>query len=90
VYPEIDFEHSCGYGRGGHRRDSYDRYMVRMREMKESARSSGSACTNGAGTGDAKVPGPKAETGRSLRSGRERARDMGWYCVSDGTPLRTG
>ena len=87
VYPEFDFEVPVGFGEFGTLGDSMDRYMVRVREMKESVKILRQALKQ--------IPdGPVlAKVARNFRppAGEcqvrvESARgDMGWYAVSDGT-----
>jgi NADH-quinone oxidoreductase subunit D len=93
VYPEFDFDIPVGTGEKGALGDCWDRYMVRMREMKESCRIVRQAL-DGLPEGPviAKVPRtfrpPKGEVYVRLEASRG---DMGWFVVSDGTafPYRT-
>ncbi len=87
VYPEFEFEVPVGKGEWGQLGDSMDRYMVRMREMKESVKILRQALAQiPSGSVLAKVPRnfkpPKGECQIRIESGRG---DMGWYAVSDGT-----
>ncbi len=87
VYPELEFEIPVGTGEKGTLGDSFDRYMVRMREMQES-------CTilrqclkmMPAGSAIAKVARkfkpPPGEVYIRVESARG---DMGFYVVSDGS-----
>ena len=98
IYPEIDFEVPVGTGEVGTVGDCFDRYMVRMREMKESCKIL-RQCLRQIPEGPviAKVPRkfkpPAGDAYVRLESARG---DMGWYCVSDGSEyphrvkIRTG
>jgi NADH-quinone oxidoreductase subunit D len=93
VYPEFDFDIPIGTGEKGVLGDCWDRYMVRMREMKESCRIVRQALAGlPEGPVIAKVPRtfrpPKGEVYVRLEASRG---DMGWFVVSDGTafPYRT-
>jgi len=98
VYPELDFEIPVGRGEMGTLGDSFDRYIVRMDEMKQSCRIL-RQCLRQIPKGPviAKVPRnfkpPAGDTYVRLESARG---DMGWYVVSDGTAfphrckIRTG
>jgi NADH-quinone oxidoreductase subunit D len=98
VYPELEFDVPVGTGEMGTVGDCFDRYMVRIREMHESARIV-RQCLK------IMPPGPVlAKVARKLRppAGDAYIRvegsrgDMGWYLVSDGsefpyrTKIRTG
>lgn len=98
VYKKFDFNVPVGTGEAGSLGDSYDRYMVRIREMLESCkivRQALSLMPNGDVM--AKVPRkikpPAAEVYTRCESARG---DMGFYIVSDGTDkpyrlkMRTG
>ncbi|MBM4266591.1 MAG: NADH-quinone oxidoreductase subunit D [Deltaproteobacteria bacterium] len=93
VYPELEFDVPVGTGERGTLGDSYDRYMVRMNEMKESCRILRQAL-GGIPEGPviAKVPRtfkpPPGEVYVRVEASRG---DMGWFVVSDGTafPART-
>src|SRR5262245_36337875 len=98
VYPELDFEVPVGRGEMGTLGDSFDRYIVRMDEMKESCRIIRQALRQiPKGPVIAKVPRnfkpPAGDCYVRLESARG---DMGWYVVSDGTAfpyrckIRTG
>jgi len=98
VYPELDFEIPVGRGEVGTLGDSFDRYIVRMDEMKQSCRIIRQALRQiPKGPVIAKVPRnfkpPAGDTYVRLESARG---DMGWYVVSDGTAfphrckIRTG
>jgi NADH-quinone oxidoreductase subunit D len=93
AYPDFEFDVPIGSGERGTLGDSYDRYMVRMREMKESCRILRQAL-------GALPPGPVvAKVARNFKppAGETYVRvegsrgDMGWFVVSDGTgfPVRT-
>jgi NADH-quinone oxidoreductase subunit D len=98
VYPELEFDVPVGTGEAGTVGDSFDRYMVRMREMKE-------CCRIVRQCFEKMEPGPViAKVARNFKPPAgdayirlEAARgDMGWYCVSDGSAfpyrvkIRTG
>jgi NADH-quinone oxidoreductase subunit D len=98
VYPELEFDVPVGTGEAGTLGDSYDRYMVRMREMEQCCRIVRQCL-------DMMEPGPViAKVPRNFKPPAgdayvrlEAARgDMGWYCVSDGSAfpyrvhIRTG
>ncbi len=92
AYPELQFDVPVGSGERGTLGDCYDRYMVRMREMRESCRILRQAL-DGIPEGPviAKVPRnfkpPAGEVYVRVEASRG---DMGWYVVSDGTafPVR--
>jgi len=98
VYPELDFDVPVGKGEMGAVGDCFDRYIVRMREMKESCRII-RQCLEQMPSGPviAKVARnfkpPAGDCYVRLESARG---DMGWYVVSDGTSfpyrckIRTG
>jgi NADH-quinone oxidoreductase subunit D len=87
IYAELDFAVPIGTGEAGTVGDSYDRYMVRMREMKECCKII-RQCFEKMEPGPviAKVPRtfkpPAGDAYIRLESARG---DMGWYCVSDGS-----
>jgi NADH-quinone oxidoreductase subunit D len=98
IYPELDFEIPVGRGEMGTLGDSFDRYIVRMDEMKQSCRILRQAIRQiPKGPVMAKVARnfkpPAGDTYVRLESARG---DMGWYVVSDGTAfpyrckIRTG
>ena len=98
VYPELDFDVPVGRGEMGTLGDSFDRYIVRMDEMKQSCRILRQALRQiPKGPVMAKVPRnfkpPAGDCYVRLESARG---DMGWYVVSDGTAfphrckIRTG
>ena len=93
VYPEFDFDIPIGSGEKGTLGDCWDRYMVRMQEMKESCRIVRQALEGlPEGPVIAKVPRtfrpPAGEVYVRLEASRG---DMGWFLVSDGSafPYRT-
>ncbi len=98
IYPEIDFEVPVGKGEIGTLGDSFDRYIVRMDEMKESCKIIRQCLQQmPAGPVVAKVPRNFKPPAGDAYSRLESARgDMGWYVVSDGTAfpyrvkIRTG
>ncbi len=98
IYPELDFEVPVGTGEVGTPGDCFDRYMVRIKELKESCKIVRQCL--------AMIPdGPVlARVAKKLKPpvGDAHVRveasrgDMGWYVVSDGsefpyrTKIRTG
>jgi NADH-quinone oxidoreductase subunit D len=98
VYPELEFEVPIGSGEKGTLGDSYDRYMVRIREMQESCKIL-RQCLKMMPQGPAiakvarKFKPPAAEAYVRIESSRG---DMGFYVVSDGSEypyrvrIRTG
>jgi NADH-quinone oxidoreductase subunit D len=98
IYPELDFEVPVGKGEMGTLGDSFDRYIVRMDEMKQSCRII-RQCLQQMPDGPVivKVPRNFKPPAGDAYSRLESARgDMGWYVVSDGTAfpyrvkIRTG
>ena len=98
VYAELDFEVPVGTGEAGTVGDCFDRYMVRIREMRESCRILRQCLAQlPPGPVLAKVPRkfkpPPGDASVRVESARG---DMGWYCVSDGSEypyrvkIRTG
>lgn len=98
VYPEIDFDIPFGTGEAGQVGDSFDRYMVRIREMVESCKIVRQALKMlPDGETMAKVPRKIKPPAGEVYVRAESARgDMGFYIVSDGTErpsrlkIRTG
>ena len=93
VYPELEFDIPVGTGEVGEVGDCFDRYIVRMREMKESCRIL-RQCFKQIPDGPviAKVPRKfKPPAGDAYIRVESARGDMGWYCMSDGTefPYRT-
>jgi NADH-quinone oxidoreductase subunit D len=98
IYPELEFDVPVGRGEVGTLGDCFDRYIVRMREMRESCRIL-RQCVRQLPDGPviARVPRnfkpPAGDCYVRLESARG---DMGWYVVSDGTAfpyrckIRTG
>ncbi len=98
IYPELDFDVPVGTGEVGTLGDCFDRYMVRILEMKESCKIL-RQCLKMMPSGPvlAKVPArfkpPVGDVYIRLESARG---DMGWYLVSDGSEfpyrvkIRTG
>ena len=98
VYPELDFEVPVGTGERGTLGDSYDRYMVRIREMEESSKIL-RQCLKMLPDGPAiskvarKFKPPEGEAYVRIESSRG---DMGFYVASDGSEypyrvrIRTG
>jgi NADH-quinone oxidoreductase subunit D len=98
VYPELEFDVPVGRGEMGTLGDSFDRYIVRMREMQQSCRIL-RQCLRQIPDGPviAKVPRNFKPPAGDCYVRVESARgDMGWYVVSDGTAfphrckIRTG
>lgn len=98
VYPELQFKVQLGRGERGTVGDTYDRFIVRVREIRESMsllRQSFSQIPEGPVLG--KIPKtmkvPKGEAYVRTESSRG---DMGYYLISDGTDhafrlrIRTG
>ncbi|MBI2092074.1 MAG: NADH-quinone oxidoreductase subunit D [Deltaproteobacteria bacterium] len=98
IYPKIDFNVPVGIGEAGKVGDCYDRYMIRIREMKESCKIVRQALEQmPEGEIMAKVPRKIKPPVTEVYSRCESARgDMGFYLVSDGTDkpyrlkIRTG
>jgi NADH-quinone oxidoreductase subunit D len=98
IYPELAFEVPVGTGEKGALGDSYDRYMVRIREMEESCKIV-RQCLKMMPAGPAiakvarKFKPPPSEAYIRVESPRG---DMGFYVVSDGSEypyrvrIRTG
>jgi NADH-quinone oxidoreductase subunit D len=98
IYPELEFDVPVGRGEMGTLGDCFDRYIVRMREMRESCKIL-RQCLRRLPDGPviARVPRtfkpPAGDCYVRLESARG---DMGWYVVSDGTAfpyrckIRTG
>jgi len=89
VYPELEFDIPVGRGEVGTVGDCFDRYIVRVLEMKESCRIL-RQCFAQIPDGPvlAKVPRkfkpPAGEVYVRVESARG---DMGWYLVSDGSEM---
>ena len=87
VYPELEFAVPVGRGEEGTVGDCFDRYIVRIREIRESIRIL-RQCFKQIPDGPviAKVPRkfkpPEGDAYIRVESARG---DMGWYAVSDGT-----
>ncbi len=98
VYPELEFDVPVGTGEKGTLGDSYDRYMVRIKEMQESCKIL-RQCLKMMPKGPAiakvarKFKPPAGEVYVRIESSRG---DMGFYVVSDGSEyayrvrIRTG
>jgi NADH-quinone oxidoreductase subunit D len=87
AYPDFEFDVPVGSGEWGTAGDAMDRYMVRIREMAQSAKILCQALTEiPDGPVLTKVPRtfkpPAGECQVRVESGRG---DMGWYVVSDGS-----
>ncbi len=98
VYPEFKFDVPVGEGFRGEIGDSYDRFVVRVKEMEESARILRQAINN-LPEGDimAKVPRRIKPPAYEVYSAVESARgELGYYIISDGSEnpyrckIRTG
>jgi len=98
VYPELEFDVPVGCGEEGTVGDCFDRYIVRIREIKESVKIL-RQCFKQMPDGPviAKVPRKfKPPAGDAYVRVESARGDMGWYAVSDGTEfpyrcrIRTG
>ena len=98
IYPELEFDVPVGRGEMGTLGDCFDRYIVRMREMRESCKII-RQCLSRLPDGPviARVPRTFKPAAGDCYVRLESARgDMGWYVVSDGTAfpyrckIRTG
>jgi NADH-quinone oxidoreductase subunit D len=98
IYPELEFDVPIGRGEMGAVGDCFDRYIVRMQEMRESCRIL-RQCIRQIPEGPviAKVARNFKPPAGDVQVRVESARgDMGWYVVSDGTAfphrcrIRTG
>ena len=98
IYPELEFDVPVGHGEMGTLGDCFDRYIVRMREMRESCKII-RQCLSRLPDGPviARVPRTFKPAAGDCYVRLESARgDMGWYVVSDGTAfpyrckIRTG
>ncbi|HEX7407951.1 MAG TPA: NADH-quinone oxidoreductase subunit D [Candidatus Binatia bacterium] len=98
VYPELEFNVPVGTGEMGTVGDCFDRYMLRVREIKESVRIV-RQCFKQLPDGPviAKVPRKfKPPAGDAYLRVESARGDMGWYAVSDGSEfpyrckIRTG
>jgi len=98
VYPELEFDVPVGTGGAGTVGDSLDRYMLRVNEMRESARIVRQAVKmlpegETKAKGVARVRPPAGEIYVRTESARG---DMGYYLISDGSDkpyrlkIRTG
>ena len=98
IYPELDFEVPVGTGEVGTLGDCFDRYMVRIKELKESCKIV-RQCLEMIPDGPVlarvakKLKPPVGDAHIRVEASRG---DMGWYVVSDGsefpyrTKIRTG
>lgn len=98
IYPELDFDVPVGTGEVGTLGDCFDRYMVRIKELKESCKIV-RQCLEMIPDGPvlAKVAKKLKPSAGDAHVRVEASRgDMGWYVVSDGsefpyrTKIRTG
>lgn len=90
VYPELDFEIPIGVGAMGSVGDCWDRYFVRVREMQESVAIIRQALKKlPAGDVHAGIPKKiRPPKGVSAYRRTETPRgDLGYYIVSDGSPV---
>ncbi len=87
VYPELEFEVPIGSGQVGTIGDCFDRYIVRMEELKESIRILRQCFLQiPEGPVIAKVPRKfKPPAGDGYVRVESARGDMGWYCVTDGS-----
>ncbi len=87
AYPELKFEVVTGKGWVGQVGDAYDRYFVRVQEMRESVKILRQCLDKlPAGEFQAKVPKRvKPEAGEALARVESARGEMAWYVVSDGT-----
>lgn len=93
IYPELDFDIPTGTGEMGQQGDCFDRYMTRIRELKECCKIV-RQCLAMIPDGPvlARVPRKlKPPAGDAYIRVEGSRGDMGWYVVSDGTefPYRT-
>ena len=98
IYPELDFDIPVGTGEVGTLGDCFDRYMVRIKELKESCKIV-RQCLETIPDGPVlarvakKLKPPVGDAHIRVEASRG---DMGWYVVSDGsefpyrTKIRTG
>ena len=98
IYPEMEFDVPVGTGEVGTLGDCFDRYMVRVKEMKESCKIV-RQCLDTIPDGPVlarvakKLKPPAGDAFVRVEASRG---DMGWYVVSDGsefpyrTKIRTG
>lgn len=98
IYPELEFDVPVGTGEVGTLGDCFDRYMVRVKEMKESCKIV-RQCLDMIPDGPVlarvakKLKPPAGDAFVRVEASRG---DMGWYVVSDGsefpyrTKIRTG
>ncbi len=87
VYGDFDFDVPVGHGEMGAVGDCWDRYMMRIWEILESAKILRQACEKlPDGPVIAKVPRNFKPPAGDVHVRVEAARgDMSWYCVSDGS-----
>ena len=87
VYPELEFDVPVGTGMAGSVGDSFDRYIVRVLEIRESMKILRQCFAQiPDGPVVAKVPRKLKPPAGDAYIRVESARgDMGWYAVSDGT-----
>jgi len=97
IYPKLDFETPVGKGEFGMIGDSFDRYMVRIREMQQSAKIVRQAVKHIPDAPLPKLPRRIKPPAGEVYVRCESARgDMGFYIVSDGSEkparlrIRTG
>ncbi|MFM7142440.1 MAG: NADH-quinone oxidoreductase subunit D [Alphaproteobacteria bacterium] len=92
AYPEFEFDVPVGTGERGTLCDCYDRYLVRLREIRQCCRILRQALEGiPSGPVVAKVPRTFKPAAGAVHVRVEASRgDMGWFVVSDGTafPVR--
>jgi NADH-quinone oxidoreductase subunit D len=87
VYPELDFEVPVGTGEAGVLGDCFDRYNVRMKEMRESVKIL-RQCFERIPAGEHQVKVPKKlrpPAGEAYVRNESTRGDLGVYVVSDGS-----
>ncbi len=88
VYSEFDFEVPVGTGEAGKLGDCYDRYMVRIKEMKESSKILRQCFEKIPAEGEAQIKVPKKvrpPVGEIYVRTESTRGDLGCYLVSDGS-----
>ena len=88
VYPKLEFDIPIGTGEAGTTGDSFDRYIVRIREMQQSAKIVRQAVMQLPDGDIGKLPRRIKPPAGEVYVRCEAARgDMGFYIVSDGTDM---
>lgn len=88
IYSEFDFDVPVGTGEAGRLGDCYDRFIVRIKEMKESCRILTQCFEKIPATGEAQVKVPKKvrpPAGEIYVRTESTRGDLGCYLVSDGS-----